>query len=145
MPFFEEVSAKHNSKIVTFTGAANLGQAGTNTTWFSVTGEVLVLAISGSCTANLTEAAPTATITLGITGNTNLFIAATNAVDIDANEFWVSTTPTANGIALPAACKDILVTDDILSAVAAQNINGGTLRIDVRWVPMSSNGFLVPA
>jgi len=133
------------SKTRTFTGAANLGQAGTNTTWFTVTGEVLVLFIVGFCTTDLTEAAATATITLGITGETALFIAATNAVTIDANEFWVDTTPVLDREILPAAVKDIAISADVVSAVAAQNINGGTLRIDCWWLPLSADGNVVPA
>ena len=133
------------TKAVTFDGNANLGQSGTNTTWFTISGEVMVVAISGFCTTSLTEAGATASITLGITGDTNLFIAATTAVDIDGSEFWISNAPAANGIALPAACKDILITDDILSAVASQNVNGGVLRIDCWWMPLSSGGSLVVA
>ena len=146
--FFVDGDRKTSTTFATstlFDGTANLGQAGTNTTWFTVTGEVLILAISSFCSVDLTEAAPTATISLGVTGATGLFIAAINAVDIDANEFWVDATPVANGFALPAACKDILITDDILSAAAVQNVTGGTLRVDTWWIPMSPNGLLVPA
>lgn len=133
------------TKSITFDATAGKGQAATNTTWFTVTGEVLVRYVIGFCTLDLTEAAPTATITLGVTGSTALFIAATNAVDLDANEFWVDATPDARGVALPAALKETAITDDILSAVAVANINGGTLRIDVWWMLLSANGNLVAA
>src|SRR3990167_4013531 len=107
---------RRETKSVTFTGAANLGAVGA-VPLFTVTGEVLVRAIAGFCTTNLTEAAPTATLALGVTGSTALFVAATTATAIDANLFWVDTVPDANGGALPAACKDILITDNIIGTV----------------------------
>src|SRR3990167_10262985 len=91
---------------VTFTGAANLGEVGA-VPLFTVTGEVLIERIVPFCTVNLTEAAPTATLALGVTGSTGLFIAATTATDIDANTFWVDTGPDANGIAVPSSLTDI--------------------------------------
>jgi len=95
------------------------------------------------CTASLTEAGATATIALGVTGSTALFIAATDAVEIDINEFWVDTAPDANGVALPAALKDIIITDNIIGTVATQNVNGGSLRIDCFWYALSSDGNVV--
>ena len=127
-------------KSVTFTGAAGAGATGTPVTFFTVTGEVLVVALVPFCTSNLGEAAPTATLALGVTGSTSLFIAATNSVDIDANEFWVDTVPDANGIALPAALKDIVITDNIIATPAAQNTNAGVLRITCIYIPLSADG-----
>ena len=132
------------TKTVTFTGAANLGAVGA-VPLFTVTGEVLIERIVPFCTTNLGEAAPTATLALGVTGSTLLLIAATNAVDIDANEFWVDTTPDANGIAVPAALKDIAITDNIIGTVAAQAVNAGVLRVDVWWRPLSVTGNVVAA
>lgn len=126
---------------VTFTGAANLGAVGA-VPLFTVTGEVLIVYLAPFCTNFLTEAAPTATLALGVTGSTSLFIAATNAVDIDDDEFWVDTTPDANGIALPAALKEIVITDNIVGTVAAQAVDSGTLRLDAFWLPLSSNGLV---
>ena len=126
-------------KTVTFTGAANLGATGA-VPLFTVTGEVMVDKIMAYCTTNLTEAAGTATISLGVTSGVADFIAATNAVDIDANEFWVDTGPDANGVALPAAMQDIMITDNIIGTVAAQNVNGGVLEVTVFWTPISSDG-----
>ncbi len=133
------------TKTITFDGTVNLGQAASNTTLFTVTGEVLVKAIAGFCTTPLTEGAPTATLSLGVTGAVALFIPATDSVQIDADEFWIDTSPDGNGIALPAGLKDILITDDILIAAAVQDTDGGVLRVDCQWTPMSANGLLVPA
>ena len=134
------------TKTVTFTGAANLGQAGTNTTLFTVTGEGLVEKLVPFCTVNLTEAVAGAILSLGVTGNLQLFVANTNSVDIDANEFWTQAAPAAvGGIALPAALKDIVITDNVLAAATVQNTNGGAIRWDVWWRPLSANAKLVAA
>lgn len=135
------------TKTVTFTGAATLGQAGTTTTWFTITGTVLIERLVPVCTVNLGEALATATITLGVTDATAFFNAATNSVDIDAGDFWFDATPTeVNALAVPAGFKDIaIIDDDIVSACATQNTNAGAIRIDVYWRPLSATGLLVPA
>lgn len=148
MPGFSGAAAsglsRFATKTITFTGAANLGAVGT-VPLFTVTGEIIVVALVPWCQTDLTEAGATATLALGVTGSTALFIAATTATGIDAGEFWVSTTPTANGIALPAALKDIVITDNIIGTVAAQAVNGGVLRLDLLWIPLSSNAAVAAA
>lgn len=129
------------SKTITFTGAASLGAVGA-VPIFTTTGEVMVVAMVPYCTVNLTEAGATATISLGVTGSTALFIANTTATDIDAGEFWVDATPDANGIAIPAALKDIAITDNIIGTVGTQAVNGGAIRFDVWFLPLSSDGNL---
>ena len=132
-------------KTVTFTGAAGAGATGTPVSVFTVTGEVLVVALVPFCTTLLTEASATAVISLGVTGSTALFIANTNSVDIDANEFWLDTTPDPAGIALPAALKDIVITADIIVTPATQNTNGGVVRFDLVYIPLSADGAVVAA
>ena len=129
-----------SSKTLTFTGAANLGANGTTATLFTVTGEILVVALVPFCTTLLTESGATATIALGVTSSAALFIAATNSVELDANEFWVDTAPDANGIALPAALKDIAITDNIIvTSAGGTNTNGGVVRFSLYWMPLSDN------
>lgn len=137
-------ASRFTTKTITFTGAANLGAVGA-VPLFTVTGEVLIERLVPFCTTLLTEAAPTATLALGVTGSTALFIAATTATAIDADEFWVDTAPDPNGIALPAALKDIVITDNIIGTVAAQAVNSGVIRFDVYWTPLSSDGNVVAA
>lgn len=132
------------TKTVTFTGASGLGAVGA-VPIFTVTGEVLVEIIVPFTTTLLTEAAPTATIALGVTGNTTLFIAATTATLLIANSFWESAAPKANGAAIPNALKDIAITDNIIATVGGQAVDGGVTRFDVLWLPLSSDGLLVPA
>ena len=137
-------TTRFTTKTATFTGAAGAGAVGT-VALFTVTGEVNIIAIIPFCTTLLTEAGATATISLGVTSSGALFIANTNAVDIDANEFWVDSTPDANGIAVPAALKDIIVTDNIIATVGTQNVNAGVIRFDVVWEPLSGDGNVVAA
>lgn len=139
-----EARLRQTQKSVTFDGTAGLGAVGT-VSLFTVTGEVLVVALVPKCTTLLTEAAPTATLALGVTGSTALFIAATNATDIDAEEFWVDTTPDANGIAVPAALKDIAITDNIIGTVAAQAIDSGAIDFNLLWIPLSPGASVVAA
>lgn len=131
------------TKTLTFTGATNFGEVNTSAALFTVTGEVLVLYIVGFCTVDLTGAA--STVSLGVTGDTNLFIAATTATTIDAGMFWQTITPTANGMAVVAACKDIVITDSILIESLTFGTASGALRIDVLWMPLSSDAALVAA
>ena len=134
------------SKAVTFTGAAGLGQAGSNVVYFTVTGEVVIEKIAPFCTVSLGEAAINSTLSLGVVGSAAFFIAATDAVPtIAANLFWVDTAPDANGVALPAALKDIIITDNIIAVPAVADINAGAIRIDVYWRPLSANGKVAAA
>jgi len=134
------------TKTVTFTGAAGLGLAASNVVYFTVTGEVVVEKVVPFCTVSLTESAINTTLSLGVVGSTALFIAATDAVaTIAANLFWVDTAPDANGVAIPAALKEIAITDNIIALPAVANVTGGAIRIDVYWRPLSANGLLVPA
>ena len=128
---------------VTFTGAANLGQAGTNTTIFTVTGQIHVVSLTPYCTTDLTEALATATLSLGTATQAALFIAATNSVDIDANEVWTALAPATRSLALPAALKDIEVNDNFIAAAAVHNTNGGVIRFDLLYVPLSADGLAV--
>ena len=128
------------TKTVTFTGAANLGAVG-NVPLFTITGQVQIVKISGYVTTNLAGA--TATIALGVTGATSLLIAATTATSmLTTAAFWVSTTPTANGIALPAALQNILIETNIVGTVATAAISSGVLRLDVEYKPLSAGASL---
>ena len=132
-------------KTQTYAVGAGTGTAGTPVNLFTITGQVQIVGISAFCTTLLTESGATATIALGVTGATSLFVAATNAVEIDANEFWIDATPDAAGIALPAAGKDILIAADIINTIAVTNVTGGVIRYVVYYVPVSSGSGLVAA
>ena len=137
-------SLERVTKTLAFDGNANLGAVGV-VPLFTTTGEVWIISIVPFCTEDLTEGGATATIVLGVVGDTNLFIGSLNAVDIDANEFWVDTTPVGNGIALPSALMDVVITDNIVATVASQTVNNGTIRFDVYWRPLSDGATLIAA
>lgn len=129
------------SKTFTFTGLTLAGLVNENCTFFTVTGEVLIDRLVPYCTVDLASA-DAATITLGITGSTSLFLGATTATTLDVGDFWVNTTPVAAGVALPAAFQNIIITADILGAVATGTISSGAVRFDVIWTPLSPDASL---
>jgi hypothetical protein len=139
---FAWTAVRHTVKTIQFTGAANLGQVG-NVPLFTITGNILVLRLVPRCTEDLAGA--TATLALGVTGETARFIAATTATDIDNGEFWFDASPAATGEALPAALVDQPIDNDIVGTVATADITDGTLEINVFWLPLSSNGALAAA
>ena len=124
-------------KTITFTGAANFGQATTSVTVFTVTGKIHVVSLEIYCTVNLGEAAPTATVTLATATQAAFFIAATNSVDIDAGDVWTAAGPTTRSLALPAGFKDISLNDNIIMACAAQDTNAGALEFTLVYFPIS--------
>lgn len=128
------------TKTITFDGTAGLGAVG-SVAIFTTTGEVLVEKIVPFCTTLLASAGG-GTLALGVTGATTLFVAATTATDIDANEFWIDNTPDANGVAVPAACSNIAITDNVIGTVAVGDITSGVIRFDVYWRPLSADGNL---
>lgn len=134
-------------KSLTFTGAAGLGAAG-NVPLFTVTGEVEILRIVPYVVASLTAAgAEDPLLSLGVTNAVALFLANTPILDLDTGEFWTEATAggVANsGIAIPAALKDIAITSNIVGTAVNHDITGGTLRLDVWWRPLSSDGKVVP-
>lgn len=132
-------------KTVTFTGGAGAGAAGGTVTVFTVTGDVYLHTLTAKCTTNLGEAGATATVALGTVNQATRFIAATNSVDIDANEWWVSTTPTAYSIDLPDAMQSVIIGsgDDIVITCATQNTSSGVLEFVCNWESLSTDGTLV--
>lgn len=132
--------AQRNSVTVAFDGGAGTGAVG-NVPLFTVTGEVLVLYLVPYVSETLVGA--TATLALGVTNSTALFIAATTATNLAAGEFWTESTGgvTADaGIAVPAALKEIAITSNIVGTVATAAISDGTVRLDLYWIPLSSDG-----
>ena len=137
------------TKTITFDGTAGKGAIG-NAIWFTVTGSVLIEIIVGFVPA-AGLAGATATITLGVEGRTNQFIAATTATLLAAGSIWVDATPDTSAIAIPTALQYTAIiaasagANDIASQVAVAAVTGGVLRIDIYWRPLSSDGNVVPA
>lgn len=127
------------SKARAYTGAAGLGAAGASTL-FTVTGTVIV-SVFAVCSENL--AGDTATIEIGIAGNTAALIAQTTATEIDNNEVWVDTAPAT--VEAPIADKIIGAGQDIIETIATADITDGTLTFYCLWHPVSSDANVVAA
>lgn len=133
-PQFSQVS-------ITFTGAANLGAVGTVPLFTVSNGAVLVRYMAGRVVTTLAGA--TAQISLGIVGSTALFIALTTATSMTTSaELWVSATPTAAGIALPALLTNIVIDANVIGTVGTAAITSGVLVVDCVWEPLTSGATL---
>ena len=139
----------HERKTITLTGAAALGLAGTVVPVFTVVGRVWVQLITAFCTTNLGEAVATATLSLGVTSDVDKFIAVTNSIDIDANDWWTQAAPAEVGAAnalkattspTAAAQMDVLVSENIILNPLVQNTNAGVLVIDIWYHPITDDG-----
>ena len=110
-------------------------------TLFTVTGDVLVR-MFGVCTTDLAGA--TATVSVGIAGNTALLLASTTATDIDANEIWNDATPaigdTLANIAGPFVIPNGL---DIAEYIGTTNVTSGQIYYICLWRPLSKDGRVV--
>lgn len=113
-------------------------------TLFTVTGEVLIR-IFGVCTTTLTGA--TATLEVGLTGNTAALIAQTTATDIDANDIWLDATPSVrtDTLANLTGAHIIVASSDIIETVATSDVTAGQIRYVCMWRPLSHDGDVVDA
>lgn len=104
-------------------------------TIFTVEGNVL-LAVYAVCTTDLAGAS--ATISLGVAGNTALFLPVTTATNIDDGEIWMDSTP-AIGKPIDSLSYYVVADGaDVIQTVATANITGGQLEYTCLWRPMSS-------
>lgn len=126
-------------KTIAYTGAAGLGAQGA-TTLFTVTGNVIAT-VFAVCSEDLAGA--TATIEVGISGNTAALLPQSTATDIDAGEVWVDTGPaTIEGVP-----SDKILTNgtDIIETVATADITNGTITYYCAWVPLDTGASVVAA
>lgn len=131
-------------KTVTFDGGAGSGAVGI-VNLFTVTGGVDV-SIEAFCTTLLTEAGATATIEVGIAGNTAFIIAQTDAVDIDANEIWHDATPDSTIELTSDASKEVTIHgSDIIATIGAQNVTAGVIIFSMLYTPRTSDGLVEAA
>lgn len=116
-----------------------IGATGADTL-FTVTGTV-ALRIFAVCSEDLAGA--TATIEVGISGNTAALIAQTTATDIDSGEVWKDNAPAA----VEGLPSEFILTGgtDIIETIATAAITDGTLTYYCLWVPISDDGNVVAA
>lgn len=137
-----------SSKLITFTGAAGLGQVGA-VPIFTVSGHVAITYIVPLCTVDLVSAGG-GSISLGSTSFAASMIAATVATAIDANEFWHFTTPAPGstplftGTSLSAAGGVNYVTsENVIATVTVGDVTAGAIQFYCYWRPLSSGAFLL--
>jgi hypothetical protein len=111
-------------------------------TLFNVTGDV-ELAVYGVCTVDLTGAS--ATVSVGLTGNTALLMPVTTATEIDANELWMDATP---AIGKPLDSLNFFVVGngvDVIETVATADVTAGNIYYICLWRPLSVNSTVTSA
>jgi hypothetical protein len=131
---------------ITFAGATpdaigDFDGTGNPATVFTVTGTVLAQ-VFAVCTTSLTFAA-TATIEVGIVGDTAAIIAQTpmDTAPLIAQEIWHDATPDKE-IELSSVAGERIISDgnDIKLTVGAANVNTGVILFVCFWTPVSGNG-----
>lgn len=134
------VTKKAGSAFAGGTGNAHGDSAGTGNPYslFTVTG-IVEVAVIGFC--NTLLAGATATLEVGITGNTAALIAQTTATDIDADEFWSDTAP-STAESWPTSK---LIASDIIESTGTADITSGQVDYYCLWRPVSSDGAVVAA
>ena len=112
------------------------GGTGTPYTLFTVTGDVIVR-FWGVCSTDLAGA--TATIEVGVTGNTATLLPLTTATDIDASDIWADTTPTLGATLLADVLGPYLIANgnDIIETVKTADITSGNVYYIALWRPVS--------
>lgn len=126
------------TKSITYS-AGTTGATGA-TTLFTVTGVVMV-SVFAVCSSDLTSGG-SATLEVGIAGNTAALIAQTTATGIDSGEIWVDNAPAT--VEAPVANR-ILSATDIIQTIATTTVSGGVLTYYCMWTPISADGNVVAA
>jgi len=110
------------------------GAVGTHTL-FTVTGNVLVT-VFAACNGDLTSSG-SATLSVGVVGNTTAFITATDYFLIDNDRVWASNTP---GFVrtVPSAYIDNDL--DIVLKINNAAVTGGVIDFYCLWRPLSEDG-----
>lgn len=134
------------TKTATFAGGTtnargDLTGTGNPATLFTVTGTVLVV-VFGHCTTLLAGA--TATLEVGVVGNTAAIIAQTTATDIDAEEVWRDTGPSL-GVETLNDPQVIVGGADIIETVGTADITAGVITYYCLWMALSSDGAVAAA
>lgn len=140
----------HSTKSITFAGGTGTGAAGTVTV-FTVTGRVILHALTAFCTSDLTVSGA-ATIELGVTGQTAVIIVQTTASGIDANEWWGDATPIAGSVVIRqpdstvdgagTAQAERTLSTDVIATIATADVTGGTLIFDAIYTPLTDGARL---
>lgn len=132
-------------KTVTFNGGAGNGAVGT-VALFTVTG-LVKMRIMAICGTNLASDADPggATISVGIAGTVDKFIAADEADSIDAGEIWHDATADSVIEADTVSAFWLNNGADAIATIATDDVVSGALTFIVEYIPMSADGAVVAA
>ena len=105
-------------------------------TLFTVTGDVFVR-LWGVCTVDLAGA--TATVSVGVTGNTAGLIALETATEIDATGLYVSATQVIGTVAVSSIPGPFVIANglDIIETVATADVTSGNIYYICLWRPVT--------
>jgi len=137
-------------KTITFVGGTSNGigdhdGTGDPFTLFTVTGNVIVKVI-GVCTTDLVSATGTASVSIGIGGQTATILPVTTATAIDAGEIWHDLTPDAGVEAATVFSEKIVANGaDIIGEVNLENVTAGVIKFICWWKPLEPDGDVVAA
>ena len=135
------------SKSMTFDGATtndpgDLTGTGNPATLFTVTGSVLaeVFGVVGTSLGGAT-----ATVAVGVAGNTGAVIATTTATDLDAGMGWDDNGPALGEQHVIGTAVILGAGLDIIQTVATADVTSGQITYYCFWRPLSSDGNVVAA
>lgn len=142
---FADSAGVHRVAVSDYNFATDTGATGAYNI-FTVTGNVLIHYIIGVCQTALTSGGA-ATIALGVSGNTAIFIASTTATALIANELWHDATPTTTVEQISQTARSFAVSNgqDVILTIGAANLTAGKINFYCRWSPLSAGATVVAA
>lgn len=114
------------------------------TTLYTVTGDVLVRTF-GVCTVTLTGAS--ATVEVGVPGNTDALIATETGTEIDENGIYLSAAQVIGAVTLSTVTGPYIVVNglDIIETVKVAPVTAGQIYYVCLWRALSLDGKVVKA
>jgi hypothetical protein len=112
---------------------------------FTITGDVVIRGIWGVINTDLAGA--TATIEVGVAGNTAGLIAQETCTDLDDGGIYASATNAVGVAAVPFSGAMVAVNDgaDIIETLGTANVTAGQIDWYCIWAPVEENATLVAA
>jgi hypothetical protein len=130
-PFTRRIPRRFKKRI-TFANAAGQGAVGTVAVG-TVTGQVLIHQAAAICLTDLEGA--TATIELGVDGDTAGIFPQITGTTLDVGEFWEA-TPSK----IAAAIEAKVVNGNLIITVGTAALTAGQIEIVLYWLPLSDDG-----
>lgn len=155
IPFIADAMVRAPTKTLAFTGAANLGQAATASTIWTITGRVLLIYGTAFCTETVVSTINLGTIALGTATATGAFISAhtLTAGDLANGDWWGGNSSDGTDSAGPSldwVGQSVVggggvataISENIIVSAATQDITDGTLVFDCFYLPLTAGAGL---